>query len=235
MQKSSMKNRFPAKFQEITWYRENVPCMQACPVHTDSGRYVQLIAEGKFLDAYLTARSSNPLASICGRICAAPCEDACRRGWFDRPVSIRPLKRFVTEKYGVESSIPETFKSLMENAPDPGCSRLWHLSNLGKQRRVNSLHKVAVLGSGPSGLSCAHDLALMGYQVTVFEALEQAGGMLRYGIPEYRLPRGVIEREVWAIENLGVKIRTHVSVDERFNLQTLRDEGFDAFSSLSVP
>ena len=96
--------KFHSRFNDVTWYRSNVPCMEACPVHTDSGRYVQLIAEGRFEEAYFVARSPNPLASVCGRVCAAPCEDACRRGAIDEPVTIRPLKRFVTERHGAESA-----------------------------------------------------------------------------------------------------------------------------------
>jgi NADPH-dependent glutamate synthase beta subunit-like oxidoreductase len=95
MSEQSNPGMFPARFNEIAWYRTNVPCMEACPVHTDSGRYVQLIGEGRYEEAFLVARSPNPLASICGRVCAAPCEDACRRAKIDEAVSIRALKRFV--------------------------------------------------------------------------------------------------------------------------------------------
>jgi NADPH-dependent glutamate synthase beta subunit-like oxidoreductase len=146
--------------------------MEACPVMTDSGRYVQCIADGDYLEAFLVARSSNPLASICGRICAAPCEDACRRNWIDGAVMIRPLKRFVTEQFGVESSSPETFRELLRGKEDPGCSRPAHLSQLAGRQEEGKGKKVAVVGSGPAGLGCAHDLALLGYDVTVFEALD---------------------------------------------------------------
>jgi NADPH-dependent glutamate synthase beta subunit-like oxidoreductase len=229
---------FKARFNEITWYRQNVPCMQACPVHTDSGRYVQLIAEGRFEDAFLVARSSNPFASVCGRVCAAPCEDACRRGWIDEAVTIRPLKRFVTENYGAESARPESYRKLMEpgggetgDDADPGCSRAWHLSRLSRAPLGKAEHrrKVAVIGSGPAGLACAHDLAIMGYDVTVFEALPNVGGMLRYGIPEYRLPRGVIDREAAIIERLGATFKTGTALTAEYNLRALREEGFEAF------
>jgi len=210
------------------WYRQNVPCMEACPVHTDSGRYVQLIAEGKYRDAFFVARSPNPLASVCGRICSAPCEDACRRGTIDQAVTIRPLKRFVTERYGAESTDPESYRSLLEKAEDEGCHRLWHLSELRSQQGKGNGRKVAVIGSGPSGMACAHDLALLGYAVTVFEALDKLGGMLRYGIPEYRLPRGVIDREFGLLSQLGVTVRTNTPLTAEYNLQSLREEGFDA-------
>ncbi len=227
--------RFKARFNEITWYRTNVPCMEACPVHTDSGRYVQLIAEGRLEEAFLVARSPNPLASVCGRVCSAPCEDACRRGWVDEAVTIRPLKRFVTERFGAESAQPESFRKLVESrkegaaTPDPACVRTWHLSQLQREGAAKaSGRKVAVIGSGPAGLACAHDLAVLGYAVTVFEGLPDTGGMLRYGIPEYRLPRGVIDREVSVIERLGAKFETGVRIDEKRGLRELRAEGFEA-------
>lgn len=96
-------NKLPAVIRPLTWFRDNVPCLAACPVKTDAGRYVQLIGAGRFEEAYAVARSPNPIASICGRTCGAPCEDACRRGSIDAPVAIRPLKRFVTERFGPES------------------------------------------------------------------------------------------------------------------------------------
>jgi len=234
--------KFQARFNDITWYRSNVPCMQACPVHTDSGRYVQMIAQGKFEEAFLIARAPNPMASVCGRICSAPCEDACRRGWIDEPVTIRPLKRFVMERYGAESAKPGSYRKLLEgealreneDGADPGCRRVWHLSQLGRtvdkeSRASRAERKVAVIGSGPAGLGCAHDLAVLGYDVTIFEALPEVGGMLRYGIPEYRLPRGVIEREVAIIERLGATIRPETPLTAEYGLQQLRADGFEAF------
>ena len=126
--------RFKARFNDITWYRTNVPCMEACPVHTDSGRYVQLIAEGRFEEAFLVARSPNPLASVCGRVCSAPCEDACRRGWVDEPVTIRPLKRFVTERFGAESAQPEFFRKLVRGRTRPPARRIPPASRRGTCR-----------------------------------------------------------------------------------------------------
>jgi NADPH-dependent glutamate synthase beta subunit-like oxidoreductase len=221
-------SKYPAIFRDILWYRENVPCMQACPVHTDSGRYVQLIAEEQFQDAFFVARSSNPIASICGRICAAPCEDACRRGSIDDPISIRALKRFVTEQYGAESRDPDAFRQLLDKGEDKGCHRAWHLSELRDQSQNKKNKEVAIIGSGPAGIACAHDLSLMGYDVTIFEALEKPGGMLRYGIPEYRLPRGVIEREIDVLHKLGVEIKTNTPLTDKFNLKSLREQKFEA-------
>ncbi len=243
MSASGQPEKYPARFNDLTWYRTNVPCMEACPVHTDSGRYVQLIAEGRHEEAFLTARAPNPLASICGRVCAAPCEDACRRGVIDEAVAIRPLKRFVTEQFGAESARPDFYRHLLEDADagtssgfqDAGCRRAWHLSQLNPNHATGMAageqtgRKVAVIGSGPAGLACAHDLAILGADVTVFEALDHAGGMLRYGVPEYRLPRGVIEREVGIIEDLGVTLRTGTALTEEYHLGRLREEGFEAF------
>ncbi|HEX05578.1 MAG TPA: 4Fe-4S ferredoxin, partial [Bacteroidetes bacterium] len=220
--------KFPAVFNDLNWYRSNVPCMEACPVHTDSGRYVQLIAEGRFNDAFHIARSPNPLASICGRVCAAPCEDACRRSWIDEAVTIRPLKRFLTERYGSESTKPDEYQRLISDQVDVGCQRPWHLQQLPKGSDRGSGKKVAIIGSGPAGMGCAHDLAVLGYQVTIFEALPLPGGMLRYGIPEYRLPRGVIDAEVATLINLGVELRTNTPLSAEYNLQTLRDDGYEA-------
>src|SRR3989338_7142263 len=186
--------------------------MAACPVHTEAGRYVALIEEGRYREAYHVARRPNPFASICGRICAAPCEPACRRGKLDQPVAIRALKRFTCERFGVESMVDlERLKEV-----------------LGKTVKKNGI-KVAVIGAGPAGLSCAHDLSLLGYQVTVFEARSVAGGMLRLGVPEYRLPRELIRLEVNAILSLGVELRLNAAVGRDFSLTDLRQEGFEAF------
>ncbi len=121
---------FRAAVHGIEWYRDNVPCRSACPVNTDSGRYAQLIAEHRFEEAYLVARSPNPLASVCGRICAAPCEDACRRGFIDAPVTLRALKRFVCERFGSESAEPDTYLKLLGDEVDLGAHRFSHLPSL---------------------------------------------------------------------------------------------------------
>jgi len=193
------------------WLERNFPCKQACPVHTEAGKYVALIAAGKFREAYAVARRPNPLASICGRICAAPCESVCRRGEIDAPVSIRALKRFVTERFGVESMMDFSV-----------------LTEIYGHRAGRYPEKVAVIGSGPAGLACAHDLALLGYAVTIFEAAPVAGGMLRLGVPEYRLPRALIQLEINAILSLGVELRTGVRVGTDVTLSALRDQGFAA-------
>lgn len=199
------------KFVNVEWLDANFPCMAACPVHTEAGRYVALIAEGRYQEAYRVARRPNPFASICGRICAAPCETACRRGTIDQPVAIRALKRFVTERFGVESMID------LERLKDV----------FGKTLKKNGI-KVAVIGAGPAGMSCAHDLALLGYEVTVFEAQPVAGGMLRLGVPEYRLPRELIRMEINAILSLGVELQLNTAIGRDFSIGDLKAQGFHA-------
>ncbi|MCI0392694.1 MAG: FAD-dependent oxidoreductase [Acidobacteria bacterium] len=221
---------------DVEFWKEMVPCQAACPVNTDAGRYVQLIAQGKYEEAYYVARSPNPLASVCGRICAAPCEDRCRRGRIDKPVSIRALKRFVCERYGVESIAPDTQDGLHDGIADRGNKVRGHLPILQASRKdVARGQKIAVIGAGPAGLACAHDLALMSYQVTIFEATDQAGGMMFHGIPEFRLSRAIIEKEVDKIEQLGTVIRYNTPLTPEFGLKELREEGYRAvFLSVGV-
>jgi len=195
------------KLVDLDWLESNFPCMQACPVHTQAGRYVALIAEGRYAEAYRYARAPNPLASICGRVCGHPCETACRRGQFDTPISIRALKRFVTERHGPESRTP--------------------LDLYPEKPRVTHSERVAVIGSGPAGLAAAHDLALRGYPVTIFEAAPVPGGMLHLGIPEYRLPRDVVQAQVREILALGPDLRLNSRLGD-FSLEDLRAEGFKA-------
>jgi formate dehydrogenase (NADP+) beta subunit len=193
------------------WLERNFPCKWACPVHTEAGKYVTLVAEGRYREAYAVARRPNPLASICGRICAAPCEGVCRRGELDAPIAIRALKRFVTERFGVESMMDFSV-----------------LAEVYGERRGRYSERVAVIGSGPAGLACAHDLSLMGYSVTIFEASPVAGGMLRLGVPEYRLPRALIQLEVNAILSLGVELKTNARLGRDFTLADLKEQGFTA-------
>jgi len=200
----------PVRFVDRAWLESNFPCFKACPVGTEAGRYVALIAEGKYREAYAVARRPNPLASICGRVCAAPCETACRRGALDQPIAIRALKRFVTERFGVESMM------------DVDLLREIY----GERLLRHPEDRVAIIGAGPAGLAAAHDLALLGYPVTIFEAQAVPGGMLRLGIPEYRLPRELIKLEINAILNLGVELKVGVRLGRDFLLSDLREQGF---------
>lgn len=224
-----MTEKYKVTLPDIEFWKGLVPCQIGCPIHTDAGRYVQLIAEERYRESYLTARSPNPFASVCGRVCAAPCEDLCRRGKIDSPVSIRALKRFVNEQFGVESLSPDTQDVLLEGAVEPGNKWMWHLPmQVVTRKKTMKNRKVAIIGSGPAGLSCAHDLALTGYQVTVFEATAVAGGMLRHGIPEYRLSRSLIDKEIEKIKALGVEIRFNTPLSETYGIRELTREAFEA-------
>jgi formate dehydrogenase (NADP+) beta subunit len=220
---------FDARPRDLWWFRKNVPCLDACPVKTDAGRYVQLIAEGRFAEAYRVARSPNPIASICGRACGAPCEDACRRGKIDAPVTIRALKRFVTEQFGAESLTAHSLRDALTGPMGGGSVAPGHSESIERRAGTEGQgRKVAVVGAGPSGLACAHDLAMMGYRVTIFEAMPHPGGMLRYGIPSYRLPRDVIDYQVSEIESLGVEIRYSTPLGPGFGVRELKRDGYAA-------
>ncbi|MFZ0819114.1 MAG: FAD-dependent oxidoreductase [Candidatus Acidiferrales bacterium] len=196
------------KLVDLDWLESNFPCMQACPVHTQAGRYVTLIAQGRYEEAYRYARAPNPFASVCGRVCGHPCETACRRGSLDSPISIRALKRFLTERHGPESRNP------IDLLPD--------------KPQVLHEKKVAIIGSGPAGLSAAHDLALLGYRVTVFEASAVPGGMMHLGIPEYRLPRDVLQAQIREILDMGPELRLNARLGKDFSLADLRAQGYAA-------
>jgi heterodisulfide reductase subunit A-like polyferredoxin len=177
------------------------PCRDACPAGQRAQGYIALIAEGRHDEALRTIKADNPFPAICGRICNARCEDACSRAKVDEAVNIRALKRFVTDTVYAEDRV----------APEP------------VPRRFDE--RIAVIGAGPCGLTAAQDLCNAGYAVTVFEALPVAGGMLRVGVPEYRLPSVVVEREVQDILDLGVELRLNTPVD---SLDDLFEEGFKA-------
>jgi NADPH-dependent glutamate synthase beta subunit-like oxidoreductase len=221
---------------DLEHWKSQVKCQAGCPVKTDAGRYVQLIAEGRDEEAFLVARAPNPFASVCGRVCAAPCEDACRRGNIDEPISIRALKRYVTEQYGVESRRPGTQDRLLEQPILEGNLFRGHLPVVPLSGRgAGPRRKVAVVGAGPAGMSAAHDLALLGYDVTAFDASAEPGGMMRFGIPEYRLPRSLIHEEIQKILSLGVTLRSGVALTESYGLAELRRDGFESvFLSVGV-
>jgi NADPH-dependent glutamate synthase beta subunit-like oxidoreductase len=187
--------------EELQFYDENIPCLAACPVNTNAGMYVAAIADGNDELAYLTARLPNPFASVCGRVCAAPCEDACRRGQIDRPIAIRALKRFVTEKYGTETNNGRAWEKVTQ-APETPRSE-----------------SIGIIGGGPAGLACAHDLKRWGYEVSVYEATDRLGGAMWLGIPEYRLDRAVLQGDIDAIIDLGVDVHynTRLGVDVTFD------------------
>jgi NADPH-dependent glutamate synthase beta subunit-like oxidoreductase len=228
-----------AVLPDLAHWKAQVKCQAGCPVSTDAGRYVQLIADGRDEEAFLVARAPNPFASVCGRVCAAPCEDACRRGSIDEPISIRALKRYVTEQYGVESMRPDTQNRLRETDLVEGNRYVGHLPlafhRSAPVARGGPGRRVAVVGAGPAGLAAAHDLAVLGYRVTIFEAAAEPGGMMRFGIPEYRLPRTLLRAEIDRIIALGVELRLGTALSAAFGLAQLRADGFDAvFLSVGV-
>jgi NADPH-dependent glutamate synthase beta subunit-like oxidoreductase len=212
------KRTFEVVIPDYKYWRQNIKCQTGCPVNTDSRGYVRAISEGDYEKAYWIARMPNPLASICGRICGAPCELACRRKGIDAAISIRALKRFVTEKYGVEiykdkKDFLQRFKPVFEKH---GTSIAGIAKDVSKP--------VSIIGSGPAGLACAHDLALMGYKPIIYEMEKVAGGMCAVGIPPYRLPREILQAEIDAIKALGVEIRLGVQVGKDIPLKKLYDE-----------
>ena len=176
-------------------------CIDACPIHTNVPGYIKLIAEKQFKDAYKLIRETNPFPAVVGRVCYAPCEEACNRGQMDEPLCIRDLKRV------------------------PGDQ--WNIEELEVPTVTKTDKKVAIVGSGPAGLTVANDLALKGHDVTVFEALPEPGGMLRVGIPEYRLPKEILRQEIGYIEKLGVEIKTGVQVGKDIKLAKLKKD-YDA-------
>jgi formate dehydrogenase (NADP+) beta subunit len=202
--------RFTSQPVGAEWFDENVPCTRACPVLTNAGRYVTAIAAGDDELAYRIARLPNPFPSICGRVCAAPCEQACRRGQIDEPIAIRALKRFADERYGVESPHGSTiYRDAAPTSPERP-------------------ERVAVIGAGPAGMACAHDLATYGYRPVVFEAQDRPGGMMVLGIPPYRLRRDLLQAEIEAILEMGVELRTNARLGRDFSLASLKEEGFEA-------
>jgi len=184
--------------------RDRGPCVQTCPAGTNVQGYVALIKEGKYEEAVKLILENLPMPGVLGRVCPAPCEDVCRRKEIDEAVSIRNLKRFAADRVD------------------------WTRLELPEIDRKPKEEKVAIIGSGPAGLSCAYFLARKGYHPTVFEAMPKVGGMLRSGIPDYRLPPEVIDREVGYIQRMGVKFMTNTPIGKDKTIQNLFDEGFKA-------
>ena len=181
------------------------PCVEGCPVNVQIPEFVKLVAEGKFEEAYEKIRETNSLPAVCGRVCPqeTQCEQLCVRAKKGESVGIGRLERFTAD---------------------------WYMANSKpKEVKVDKLNKkVAIVGSGPAGVSCAGDLAKMGYDVTIFEAFHTPGGVLMYGIPEFRLPKALVQQEIDTVKKLGVEIKTNMVIGKIFTLDELIEEGYEA-------
>ncbi len=234
-----MTSKLQVQLPSDGYHRGLISCQVACPVHTDARGYVRAIAEGRFEEAYLIARGPNPLASICGRICGAPCEIACRRGKVprvdddgrfvahDRPVAIRALKRFACEYAGPETAPLEQVLGALRSYVPQVCADAEEMAALLRaavRGDIRPAHgeRVAIVGCGPAGLAAAHDLALLGVRPVLFETEPVPGGMLAVGVPAYRLPRELIRREIAVIEALGAEIHCGVTVGKEISFARLR-------------
>jgi len=180
------------------------PCQRTCPAGIDIPGYIREIAAGNYRQAIMVIKESNPFPLTCGRVCPHPCEDICRLGKIADPVNINHLKRFVAD---IEMNTGERISP-------------YKAADTGK--------RVAVIGGGPAGLSCAYYLARLGHSPTIFEAMPKLGGMLRYGIPEYRLPKKILDWEIEGILALGVEVKTGLRMGADFSLKSLKDDGFEA-------
>ena len=185
---------------------KHMPCVSGCPVNVQIPKFISLIAQGKFADACSAIKETSALPAVCGRVCPqeTQCEAKCVRGIKGEPVAIGRLERFAAD---------------------------WDMKN-GKheiEKPVSNGHKVAVIGAGPAGLTCAGDLAKKGYDVTIFEAFHKAGGVLVYGIPEFRLPKAIVQKEVEGLEKMGVKVMTNMVIGKVLSIDELvNDMGFEA-------
>ena len=178
------------------------PCRAACPLQVNAQGYIALISQGKFKEALTLVREKNPLPGICGRVCTHPCEGECQRQNVDEPIAIDLLKRFVAD-YEKEVDFELKIEQEKEN-------------------------RIAIIGSGPAGLTSAYDLRKMGYKPTIFEALPVAGGMLRVGIPDYRLPKDIIRKEISILEDFGIEIKLNTPLGENLTIEDLKNNGYEA-------
>jgi formate dehydrogenase beta subunit len=261
-------NKYRVKVPTTDAWRAMVKCQAACPVLTDARGYVTAAARGELELGYEIAHDPNPLSTICGRICGAPCEIACRRGDIgleSKPIAIRPIKRVLTERYGPEAEREQEEAAKFEDGSTDGAS--FQLFSSDPQKKVDSFvnipgqgastnysparwsrkqlmqlasqpgrkqAKIAVIGSGPSGLTVAHDLALLGHAVTIYEAGPKSGGMLRYGVPIYRIDQEDMDLEIQSILDLGVEIHYNTPIGEKITLADLRRDNDAVFLGIGL-
>jgi glutamate synthase (NADPH/NADH) small chain len=184
---------------------KNMSCVAGCPVNVQIPKFIGETANGYFEEAYQTINSTNALPAVCGRVCPqeTQCEQLCVRGNKGEPVAIGRLERFVAD---------------------------WHIQNVEKTPKApaSNGHKAAIVGAGPAGLTCAGDLARLGYRVTIFEAFHTAGGVLVYGIPEFRLPKAIVAKEVDALRKMGVEVRTNMVIGKILSVDELFEKGYEA-------
>ena len=191
---------------------EEAPCIVACPIRQDARDYIQLIARGRFSDAIKVVAERNALPSACGRICTHPCETECRRKEIDKPIAIAWLKRFLADGFFNETT-----------------------HGKDQQAEIKYPEKIAIIGAGPAGLAAAKDLSLLGYQCTIFEAHSGPGGMLRMGVPTYRLPREFMDKDINFITDLGVEIKYNTTVGEDISFDELKNDFDITFLAVGLP
>ena len=249
------EQKYEVSVPGIKHWRDMVKCQAACPVYTDARAYVTAAARGEIELGFDISHDPNPMSTVCGRICGAPCEVACRRGdiyYGQKPISIRPIKRVLTERFGPESkqllpsqqiiqlkviknnldvfSAQQNITSETENAvPGTGANEIYspvrwsrqELKRLGSQmgRKTGN---IAILGAGPASLTVAHDMALLGHKITIYEAGPKTGGMMRYGVPVYRIDQGAMDAEIQEILDMGIEIKFNTSIGEKITLADLR-------------
>lgn len=262
------RQKYHVRVPTIDTWRAMVKCQAACPVLTDARGYVTAAARGELALGFEIAHDPNPLSTICGRICGAPCELACRRSDVEEdaaPVSIRPIKRVLTERFGPEAIRKQTHEpeaasesqpragfrlfspylrvknAAVQDQPGQGTSKDFSTVRWSRQELLRlasqperKVGRIAVIGSGPSGLTVAHDLALLGHKVTIYEAGPKSGGMLRYGVPIYRIDQEDMDLEIESILDLGVEICYNTPIGDKITLSDLRKENDAVFLGIGL-
>ena len=260
-----MTEKYQVKIPDVGDWREMVKCQAACPVLTDARGYVTAMARGDLEKGFEISRDPNPLSTVCGRICGAPCETACRRGDIgpdDRAIAIRPIKRVLTERYGPEAKqiVPDRVEAEQLNSSEvitlntgfstfsadlgkvgkktdvPGSGAPLHYSSVRWSRKElmrlasqpgHKEGKIAIIGAGPTSLTVAHNLALLRHKVTIYEAGPKSGGMMRYGVPVYRIDQKAMDLEIQTILDLGVEVHFDTPIGQDISLNDLRRD-YDA-------